>query len=391
MRLTIQQKNVKIYICINIYANVKNWGDIMQYNTMGQRFRHAVYLVSNKPKGIMWLVLLGTIACCVITQVCGYFEIIGIPLSLGISAGISLICLKCVRNEDPKANDLFSAFKDRKTIKRVIGGQLFTALILLPWLLVPAAVMAVAVFFGYDTIKFPFLFSMHGMHDFGYLFDKEDFLYAGIFFFIAAIIICVFIIIFVAKAFEVAFVPYILISREDISPFDAWKESKSLTYGIRGRMLGFVILPALAFAIVAGILFALAHIPVIGSLFLVALTALFLFGFVILPYFLGLGFAGFYEAALHAPKIVYEYQQSNQQPSYYQPPQQTASVPSDVQPKANGDLPYIQKPEPPISNSGDIPENVESNAASEDQSTRLSSHEESGAQPLAESSKTDEN
>ena len=275
----------------------------MQYNTMGQRFKHALYLIKTKPKRLMWLFFLCFLANLIIAEACQSFLILSLPITYGLSAGCALLALKTVRNEEPEPKDIFYAFKDLKTAKRVIGGQLWSHLIVSVWMVVPAIIsLVLAMALGYSGF-----YGAATIEDFMYFADFSDLSRTGIFIGVAGIAVWVFTVIFIVKSFEIAFVPYILLTREDISPFDAWKESKKLTYGLKGRMFGFAVLPALAFAVVLGILVGLSFIPFIGSVFLIAVTALILFAVIFLPYFWALGFAGFYEASLHAPKVVYEY------------------------------------------------------------------------------------
>ncbi len=292
------------------------------YNTMGQRFRHAVYLIKSRPKTSWLLVILGVIATAVIAfglsgsyiKGVGSFSLLALPLSAGISAGVSLVCLKTVRLKDSEPKDLFVAFKDLKSAKRIIGGSLWTQLILSVWLVVPVIISAIS-----SGELMSFSSSLFADYDrFSYGFN----LGSAVYIIFAGIVAWVFLIIYAVKTIECAFVPFILLEREDVSPFDAWKESKKLTYGIRGRIFGFIFLPVFAAALIFVFLAALSEIRFIGGFFLVLVAVLLIFLFAYLPYFLGLGLAGFYEAAITAPQPVYtQYQQNPQYPQY---PQQWA-------------------------------------------------------------------
>jgi len=96
----------------------------------------------------------------------------------------------------------------------------------------------------------------------------------------------------IVKAYSYSFVPYIVVTRPEISAFDALKISMKMTKGKKMQMfladLLFVVIPSVA----GGILGALATIPVIGAVFgLVAfllVLAIALFGSV---------FAGLYKAS----------------------------------------------------------------------------------------------
>ena len=174
-------------------------------------------------------------------------------------------------------------------------------------------------------------------------------------------------ILAIIKTYEYAFTPYILITRPDISALDAIKESKRLTFGLKGRMFCAWLIPIVILAAVLIVFTVFALIPVIGGIVLLfILIEWLLIGFV-LPLFMGLVNAGFYEAAINPPSPPPQYQyppqygqaypnqqyyQPNQQQPYYQPypgqqaPPQPASSEQPVPPAQPAPEPAPATPPP---------------------------------------------
>ena len=124
-------------------------------------------------------------------------------VNLLLSASLAMIFLNSYRTGlEPKTAYLFAAFrKDR--IWRVLGGMAWMQLWIFLWSLIPIA----GIVFG------------------------------------------------VIRAYEYAFVPYILMTREDVKPTEAIKISKQETMGYKGRMFG---ADMLLFAIGFGVTLVLA-------------------------------------------------------------------------------------------------------------------------------------
>lgn len=145
---------------------------------------------------------------------------IGIPavafcVDLLLSASLAMIFLNSYRTGlEPKTAYLFAAFrKDR--IWRVLGGMAWMQLWIFLWSLIPI----VGIVFG------------------------------------------------VIRAYEYAFVPYILMTREDVKPTEAIKISKQETMGYKGKMFGAdMLLVAIGFGVTL-VLALLGLIPFIGGPF----------------------------------------------------------------------------------------------------------------------------
>ena len=105
--------------------------------------------------------------------------------------------------------------------------------------------------------------------------------------------------------YEYRFVPYILMTRDDVKPTDALRVSREQTMGYKGKMFWADMIPVLLWIAVVLVLSLLGIIPYLGVLFRVIL---FLFNIVyglFLNLFYGIRHAAFYvelqDAASPAP------------------------------------------------------------------------------------------
>lgn len=162
--------------------------------------------------------------------------------ALLLSASMSMIFLNSYRTGlEPQASYLFAAFK-KDRILRVLGGMAWMQLWIFLWSLIPIV---------------------------GFVFA-------------------------IIRAYEYRFVPYILMTREDVKPTEAIKISKQETMGYKGKMFGAdLLLTAVCFGIFL-IFTLLRQIPYLGSLFRI-LWILFAVAFDLLaPLFSGIMQAAFY-------------------------------------------------------------------------------------------------
>ena len=172
---------------------------------------------------------------------------IGVPavafcVDLLLSASLAMIFLNSYRTGlEPKTTYLFSAFrKDR--IWRVLGGMAWSRLWIFLWSLIPI----VGIVFG------------------------------------------------VIRAYEYAFVPYILMTRDDVKPTEAIKISKQETMGYKGKLFGADLLLEGAYFVVILLLSLLSMIPYVGIVFTILRIVLTVAFGVLAPLFLGILHAAFY-------------------------------------------------------------------------------------------------
>ena len=167
---------------------------------------------------------------------------VGFCAALLLEASMSMIYLNSYRTGlEPKTAYLFAAFrKDR--IWRVLGGMAWMQLWIFLWSLIPI----VGIVFG------------------------------------------------VIRAYEYAFVPYILMTRDDVRPTEAIKVSKAETMGYKGKLFGADLLLEGVYFVVILLLSLLSMIPYVGIVFTILRIVLTVVFGVLAPLFLGILHAAFY-------------------------------------------------------------------------------------------------
>ena len=167
---------------------------------------------------------------------------VGFCALLLLEASMSMIYLNSYRTGlEPKTSYLLAAFrKDR--IWRVLGGMAWMQLWIFLWSLIPI----VGIVFG------------------------------------------------VIRAYEYAFVPYILMTRDDVRPTEAIKVSKAETMGYKGKLFGADLLLEGAYFVVILLLSLLSMIPYVGIVFTILRIVLTVVFGVLAPLFLGILHAAFY-------------------------------------------------------------------------------------------------
>ena len=172
---------------------------------------------------------------------------VGVPaaawtIKWAFSASMAMIFLNSYRTGlEPKTEYLFSAFKKEKFL-HVVGGMAWSALWIFLWCLIPI----VGPIFG------------------------------------------------IVRAYEYRFVPYILMTRDDVKATDATKISKQETKGYKAKMFWADVLIVFAVALVNMVLGLFAKIPFVGVLFMIVLVI-----FVIACAALGKLFYGIMHAAFY--------------------------------------------------------------------------------------------
>lgn len=167
---------------------------------------------------------------------------VGFCAALLLEASMSMIYLNSYRTGlEPKTSYLLAAFrKDR--IWRVLGGMAWMYLWIFLWFLIPVV----------------------------------GFVFAAI------------------RAYEYRFVPYILMTRDDVKPTEALKVSKEETMGYKGKMFGADLLLEGAYFVVILLLSLLSRIPYVGIVFTILRIVLTVVFGVLAPLFLGILHAAFY-------------------------------------------------------------------------------------------------
>lgn len=206
-------------------------------------YKKALAVLLRKP-----LVLWGISLLCLFLTGAAYalFGIIpGVALGIGwlLNTSMTLIYLHGYRGREVKVLQLFDCFRDWVTIKRVLCGMGWMTLWIVLWSLIP--------FVG-----------------------------------------PIFAII---RVYRYRLTPYILMQEPDVAPTEAIKLSQQRTQGWKGKMFGADILVYVCIWAVSLILTALSQIPYLGVLFGIVLFLFTVVSIVLIPLFLGLIKAAFYE------------------------------------------------------------------------------------------------
>lgn len=294
----------------------------MYYNTISQRYQRAFDIIKTVPLTLLGATVLTLALSAYVFRsvILWIFPLAAIPVMFLLSAGLMGVYLKAARDEKYEIMDLFAVFKDWQTIKRILGGMLWMLLMVYLWSVIPA--LAITLVLLIPTFIFSFAFD-----------TAAFFVLYGV---IIAIVWIAASVMAVIKSMEYAFTPYILISRPDIRPTGAVKESSRLTKGIRLRIFGAMILPSLIMSVVLSIVAGLSALPLIGWLFGAATIVIDIILSVCISVFTGLVMAGFYVDALNPPPppVYGQYNQQYYDPRYNQyyqqpaPPQQPAPAPA---------------------------------------------------------------
>ena len=205
-------------------------------------YQKTFSVLMKRPLRLWGITLLSSVLLVVV-----HIGFIGIPAVgfcalLLLEASMSMIYLNSYRTGlEPKTAYLFAAFrKDR--IWRVLGGMAWMYLWIFLWSLIPI----VGIVFG------------------------------------------------VIRAYEYAFVPYILMTRDDVRPTEAIKVSKAETMGYKGKLFGADLLLEGAYFVVILLLSLLSMIPYVGIVFTILRIVLTVAFGVLAPLFLGILHAAFY-------------------------------------------------------------------------------------------------
>ena len=205
-------------------------------------YQKTFSVLMKRPLRLWGITLLSSVLLVVV-----HIGFIGIPAVgfcalLLLEASMSMIFLNSYRTGlEPKTAYLFAAFrKDR--IWRVLGGMAWMQLWIFLWSLIPIA----GIVFG------------------------------------------------VIRAYEYAFVPYILMTRDDVKPTEAIKVSKAETMGYKGKLFGADLLLEGVYFVVILLLSLLSMIPYVGIVFTILRIVLTVVFGVLAPLFLGILHAAFY-------------------------------------------------------------------------------------------------
>lgn len=207
-------------------------------------YERAFKVLMKKPLKLWGISLLYTVLTSVLVSLCGVaIPALGTAVAMLMGTSMLMIFLNGYRGEDVKVVDLFTCFKDWKTIKRVVLGLAWMALWTFLWSLIP-------------------------------------------------IVGPIFALI---RTYEYRLTPYILVTEPEVPITEAIKVSKQRTEGYKLQMWLADIAWIVALVVVFIVLGLFAAIPVLGVLFVLALVVLLIAVALFANLFAGLVQAAFYE------------------------------------------------------------------------------------------------
>ena len=207
-------------------------------------YSQSIQVLAKKPFRLWGISLLGGLLSFLATVLCGWsIPILGICVTLLLSTSLSMVYYHGLKGDEVYAVQLFDCFKDWQTIKRVLAGMGWMALWIFLWALIPIVGIVFAII----------------------------------------------------KTYSYRLVPYILMYEPEVAPTDAIKVSAERTQGNKGKMFWADVLPFVAYCVVAIVLSLFGMIPAIGILFRLVYVLVVIAVCILMPLFLGLVQAAFYE------------------------------------------------------------------------------------------------
>ena len=206
-------------------------------------YKTALVVLSRKPIVLWGLSLMSALLSILSGIFLGIVPALGIALGYLLTCGVAKVYLDGLAGQEVYSDQLFAAFN--KNCFRVAGGMAWRDLWILIWVLIPIAGPIIAI----------------------------------------------------VKSYSYKFVPYILITRPDVSATQALRLSKEMTDGIKMDMFLADLCYFGALILIVLVLSIFAMIPVIGILFGFALLV---FNVLLLAF--GTIFTGLYQAYFYAVK-----------------------------------------------------------------------------------------
>ncbi len=209
-----------------------------------EKYKQALSVILKKPIMLWGLSLLSSIMIFVAMMVTAPIFVLGFPAATLISCGMVKIYLDGLKGKEVNSDQLFAAFN--KNAVRIVGGMAWQALWIFIWAIVPIVGPILAI----------------------------------------------------VKAYSYAFVPYILMTRPEVTATQALRLSMEMTKGKKGQMFLADLCVGAGVFVVSFVLGLLSAIPLIGLLFgLIAVI------FVIcVALFMGI-FQGLYKAAFYDDSV----------------------------------------------------------------------------------------
>lgn len=241
-----------------------------------QAYKQAFSVLAKKPLRLWGLSLLSGLVCAFAALLTfPFLGIVGAGFSIVVGAGMNKVYLDALDNKEVNSDQLFAGFKRLWT---VLGGMAWTALWIFIWGVAAGALAAVVIaIFGIIAASI----RVAALGIIGVALGVIAGIAGGI--------------LVLYKSYSYSFVPYILMTREDVSATQALRLSMQLTKGKRIHMFLADLLFGICASVIFGILAALAMIPYAGWIFGIVLVAFAIVYVLLQGIFQGLYRAAFYK------------------------------------------------------------------------------------------------
>lgn len=205
-------------------------------------YQKSFAALMKRPFRLWGISLLGALLCWLAGIGFAGILAVGFVIAWAIDVSLAMIFLHTYQTgEEPHTADLFQTFRKDRFL-RVVGGMAWMSLWIFLWSLIPV----VGIVFG------------------------------------------------VIRMYEYRFVPYILMTRDDVKPTDAIKISKQETMGYKGKMFGADILLGAVYLGAFLVFTLLGKIPYLGVLFRILWVLIAIAYGLLAPLFSGIMQAAFY-------------------------------------------------------------------------------------------------
>lgn len=206
-----------------------------------QKYKRALDVLLKKPVMLWGLSLLSVLLNVIASIVTFPTFLLTFFATTLLQCGMIKVYLDGLQGKKVNSSQLFSAFN--KNCLRIVGGMAWKSLWIVIWALIPIVGPIIAI----------------------------------------------------VKAYSYAFVPYILVTKPEVTATDALKLSMEMTNGKKGQMFLADICFTVGLWLVSFVLGFLSAIPFIGALFTLVLVVLSIAVLAFSPIFTGLYKAAFYE------------------------------------------------------------------------------------------------
>lgn len=244
-------------------------------------YQKSFAALMKRPFRLWGISLLGALLCWLAGIGFAGILAVGFAIAWAIDVSLAMIFLHTYQTgEEPHTADLFQTFRKDRFL-RVVGGMAWMSLWIFLWSLIPV----VGIVFG------------------------------------------------VIRMYEYRFVPYILMTRDDVKPTDAIKISKQETMGYKGKMFGADILLGAVYLGAFLVFTLLGEIPYLGVLLRILWVLIAIAYGLLAPLFCGIMQAAFYVEIQNRRAAGSWHPAAPARPDWPTPPVQPVQPSAPVQPE----------------------------------------------------------